>query len=98
MVGNGTSSSNSTRKSRTSRKLSYGQLANALVKLGYSLERQRGSHIVFRRKGSPSLVLPWLSAKRQIDGTRLAGVYQMVSSSGVATRQELDQLLNGSLN
>jgi len=95
MVENGTSSSNSNRKSFTSREPSYKHLAEVLAKLGYRIEKRAGSHVVFRRKGNPSLVLPWRAATQKVDRTRLAGVYQMVSGGGVATRQKLDELLNG---
>jgi predicted RNA binding protein YcfA (HicA-like mRNA interferase family) len=74
--------------------LNYGHLADVLSRLGYRSNFQRGSHIVFTRKGKPSLVLPWRSAKQRVDKARLAGVYQLVSGTGVATRQRLDLLFS----
>jgi len=62
--------------------------------LGYSAEKQAGSHIVFRRKGRPSVLLPWRSDAQTVDETRLEGVYQIVSGGGVASRRKLDELLN----
>ena len=94
MSGNGTFSSNSTRRSYTSHELTYQRLGKVLAGLGYTLNKQHGSHIVFRRKGSPSLILPWRRPQDKVDRTRLAGVYQLVSGSGVATRQKLDELLS----
>lgn len=72
----------------------YARLEEVLSELGYGVEKRPGSHILFRRKGYPSVLLPWKNATEKVDGTRLAGVYQLVSSRGLAVRHRLDELLN----
>ena len=98
MAEKGTSSGRSRRRSPTSREITYGHLATVLAKLGYRSQEQPGSHVVYLRSGKPSLVLPWRSASSRIDSTRLAGVYQLVTGTGVATRQRLDELFRNSLS
>jgi hypothetical protein len=97
MAGKGTSSGRSRRRSPTSREITYGHLATVLAKLGYRSQEQPGSHVVYLRSGRPSLILPWRAASSRIDSTRLAGVYQLVTGTGVATRQRLDELFGESL-
>jgi predicted RNA binding protein YcfA (HicA-like mRNA interferase family) len=77
----------------TPRDLSYGHLAKVLEKLGYQSKGIPGSHVVFSYRGKPSVLLPWRRANNKVDETRLAGVFQLVSAGGVASRRELEQLL-----
>jgi len=74
--------------------ITYGAIAHALSKLGYETSSARGSHVIFAHPNSRAqLILPWRSQAQTVDPTRLEGIFQLVASGGVATREELEDAL-----
>ena len=91
-------------KSRTSVKaakgsaaVTYGALSHALEKLGYQKVPAEGSHIVFVHPNSKAhLFLPWRLPSENVDLTRLTGVYELVESAGIASRDAVRSALENS--
>jgi predicted RNA binding protein YcfA (HicA-like mRNA interferase family) len=78
------------------RAVTYRTLFRVLENLGYERLTVKGSHVVFSHpKANAKLILPWRAASETVDASRLSGVYQLVSSGGIATRQEVDEALTG---
>lgn len=74
--------------------VTYGLLSRALERLGYERREAKGRLIMFvHPKSKGDIILPWRPQTQTVDPTRLAGVYQLVASGGVASREVLDAAL-----
>jgi predicted RNA binding protein YcfA (HicA-like mRNA interferase family) len=77
------------------RPVSYGSLTTALERLGYVKFSVERSHVVFSHPRTEARIfLPWRPDTTTVDAARLAGVYQLVESAGIASRQEVQDVLN----
>jgi hypothetical protein len=88
------------RSSSTKPNLNYAGLTRALRSLGYA-ESRDAAHVVFSHpKAHVSLILPPRRQTERVDSTRMAGVYQLVASGGVVSREDLDAAIaaNGAVD
>ena len=86
--------SNSTAKKHP---VTYGSLSRALEQLGYLKVPAIGSHVVFvHSKSDARIYLPWRQSSQKVDDARLAGVFELVSAGGVASRDAVRTVLKAS--
>ena len=72
----------------------YGQLAQALQRLGYA-EEPNGTLTVFAHpRTRVCVILPRPRPSTRVDDTHLAAVYQLIGSGGVATVEGLSAALD----
>jgi predicted RNA binding protein YcfA (HicA-like mRNA interferase family) len=92
-----TKAGRSSKVTKGSRTVTYGVLSHALEGLGYEKVPAQGSHVVFVHPNSKAhLFLPWRLPSQKVDITRLTGVFELVESAGVASREAVRSALEHS--